>query len=358
MAKQKEGKNAAYITAKAIMDAVPTTLIVAGRIEPNTGQIEGLPENPRLIKSAAYVKLRKSLKQTPQMLYLRELIVVEHGDKYVLIGGNMRYRAAVELGFTELPCKVLPAGTPVEYLREITIKDNSHYGEFDFEMLANDWDASLLGDWAVNVADLERTLEESLAAVDDAEGGAGTAGGAMGDANRAVTDRAKQAKEEGKWATAEQAGGDVCSMRIEPRIVTAAGRMWVAIWGIDAEGIPVGELMQKRNADTLGITASGVVQQLIGSLYGGGWCVVPYPHTDKAVADLNRAAAKELAKRMGVPLSGGLKMVEGVLTAEVEALKKDNAIVYAAALTTDMQNVPVGERANFMLLAGLNTIKP
>ena len=92
----------------------------------NEGQLEGLPSNPRYIKDEKFELLKHSLQESPEMLHLRELLVFPHEDTFIVIGGNMRCRAAEELGIEELPCKVLPVTTPVEKLREYTIKDNNN----------------------------------------------------------------------------------------------------------------------------------------------------------------------------------------------------------------------------------------
>ena len=60
------------------------------RLEVNKGQVEGLPKNPRFIRDERYKALVKSIEDAPEMLKLRELLVVEHGNKFVVIGGNMR----------------------------------------------------------------------------------------------------------------------------------------------------------------------------------------------------------------------------------------------------------------------------
>jgi ParB-like chromosome segregation protein Spo0J len=82
-------------------------VIPISKLESNTGQIKGLPQNPRFIKDERFKALVKSLKDDPEMLE-QELLVFPHGSKFVIIGGNMRYRAGIEIGLTELPCKVLP----------------------------------------------------------------------------------------------------------------------------------------------------------------------------------------------------------------------------------------------------------
>ena len=63
----------------------------------------------------------------------------------------MRYRAAKELDIKELPCKILSRETTIEKLREIAIKDNSNFGEYDWDILANEWDDSPLEDWGVDL---------------------------------------------------------------------------------------------------------------------------------------------------------------------------------------------------------------
>lgn len=131
--------------------------IPLSKLEVNNGQIDGLPKNPRFIKDHKFQKLKKSLEDSPEMLHLRELIVFPHGDKFVIIGGNMRYRAAKELKFKELPCKILSKDTPIEKLKEYTIKDNNAFGEYDWDDVANEWDAELLTDWGT---DLPITADE------------------------------------------------------------------------------------------------------------------------------------------------------------------------------------------------------
>ena len=108
-------------------------------ITTNRGQVPGLPRNPRLVKKERYEITRKSIEESPEMLELRELIVVEQGGKYVAVCGNLRLRACKELGYRTVPCKVLPADTDPKKLREYAAKDNISYGEDDKDAIANDW---------------------------------------------------------------------------------------------------------------------------------------------------------------------------------------------------------------------------
>lgn len=120
-------------------------------LRPNSGEVEGLPRNPRKISKKMMEKLKKSLTDAPEMLRLRELIVVPHGDGFVVIAGNQRLEAAKSVGMTSLPCKVLPADTDPAKLREYAIKDNLPFGEDDWEVIASDWDTAELEEWGMSV---------------------------------------------------------------------------------------------------------------------------------------------------------------------------------------------------------------
>lgn len=119
-------------------------------LELNEGQMYGLPKNPRWIRDARYEALKKSIQDAPEMLELRELLVYPlddvdgHKGKFIIIGGNMRYRACLELGYQEIPCKVIPLETPVQKLREYVIKDNEGFGQNDWDLLASEWDSDEL----------------------------------------------------------------------------------------------------------------------------------------------------------------------------------------------------------------------
>jgi len=122
---------------------------------PNDGQIPGLPKNPRFIKDEKFAKLVQSIKDDPEMLNLRELLVFPYAEAYVIIAGNMRFRACIEAGLLKVPCKIIPSDTPVEKLKAFVIKDNIGYGEHDFDALANDWDEQQLVDWGMDLPNFD-----------------------------------------------------------------------------------------------------------------------------------------------------------------------------------------------------------
>ena len=148
-------------------------------LELNEGQMYGLPKNPRWIRDQRFEALKKSIEDAPEMLGLREIIVypladVEgHEDHYIILGGNMRYRACVELGYNELPCKVVPLETPVKKLREYVIKDNEAFGQNDWDVLANDWDTEELNEWGMEMDYIAPGEGDNWDDMDDPDAGNG-----------------------------------------------------------------------------------------------------------------------------------------------------------------------------------------
>ena len=103
------------------------------------------PNNPRLIKDDKFKKLVQSLKDFPEMLEIRPIVV---NTEHVILGGNMRYKAAKEAGISELPVTIVDL--PLDKQREFIIKDNVSGGEWDWDLLANEWDTDELDDWGLD----------------------------------------------------------------------------------------------------------------------------------------------------------------------------------------------------------------
>jgi ParB-like chromosome segregation protein Spo0J len=105
------------------------------------------PNNPRLIKDDKFAKLVKSIQELPQMLEIRPIVV---NADMVVLGGNMRLKACKEAGLKEVPI-IIADNLNEEQQREFLIKDNVSGGEWDFEMLANEWDVEKLEDWGLDI---------------------------------------------------------------------------------------------------------------------------------------------------------------------------------------------------------------
>jgi ParB-like chromosome segregation protein Spo0J len=115
--------------------------------EVKISEVKANPNNPRIIKDEKFRKLVESIKSFPEMLKLRPIVV---NDDMIVLGGNQRLRACKESGLKVVP--IIKASELTEdQQKEFMIRDNASSGSWDFEALANEWDADMLNDWGVDV---------------------------------------------------------------------------------------------------------------------------------------------------------------------------------------------------------------
>ncbi len=118
-------------------------------------EVKANPNNPRVIKDDKFAKLVQSIKDFPKMLEIRPIVV---NSDMVVLGGNMRLRACKEAGLKEVPI-IMAEDLTDEQQKEFIIKDNVSGGEWDWSMLANEWDAEDLDKWGLDVPNYEDATE-------------------------------------------------------------------------------------------------------------------------------------------------------------------------------------------------------
>jgi 16S rRNA G966 N2-methylase RsmD len=128
--------------------------VAINKIKPN-------PKNPRTIKDDKFNKLVKSIKEFPKMLEIRPIVV---NSDMIVLGGNMRLKACKEAGLKEVSIIFADELTDEEQ-RQFIIKDNVGFGEWDWEQLANEWDAEKLEEWGLDIP--EFSIKEELEAEED-----------------------------------------------------------------------------------------------------------------------------------------------------------------------------------------------
>ena len=140
-------------------------------LHPNTGQIPGVPANPRQWTKGDVDRLARSIDQTPELLEARPVIVYPAGtDNYVILGGNLRFAACKQLKKDTVPCYIVQPDLGADKLKEIVIKDNGAFGQWDFDQLANEWDDLPLPDWGVPSWDTSTRMELSTQGREGGEG--------------------------------------------------------------------------------------------------------------------------------------------------------------------------------------------
>lgn len=122
--------------------------------------------NPRVIKDDKFKKLVQSIKDFPQMLQLRPIVV---NDEMIVLGGNMRLRAVQEVGLKEVPI-IKASDLTEEQQKEFIIKDNVGFGEWDWDVLANEWEPEFLTEWGLDVWQQPVEVDYSLLDEEDLSG--------------------------------------------------------------------------------------------------------------------------------------------------------------------------------------------
>lgn len=137
-------------------------------VEVKISDVKPNPNNPRIIKDDKFKKLVQSIKDFPKMLELRPIVV---NDDMIVLGGNMRLKACKEAGLKEVP--IIKASELSEnQQREFIIKDNVGFGEWDWDMIANEWDTEQIEEWGLDIPDFAvKELEAEEDDFDVPEGG-------------------------------------------------------------------------------------------------------------------------------------------------------------------------------------------
>lgn len=136
-----------------------------------------LERNPRKITKDQMEKLCKSIESDPEFLNARPVLVnlTYSDDKpiYTVYAGNQRVRAAKKLKMKEIPC-IVEQDIDEEKLKKRILLDNKTFGEFDFDILANEWDIEVLLDCGFNaeelIGDLSNVSDDPRAEDDKEEG--------------------------------------------------------------------------------------------------------------------------------------------------------------------------------------------
>lgn len=129
-------------------------------------KIKSNPNNPRLIKDDKFKKLVTSIQEFPEMLDAREIVV---NKDHIILGGNMRFKAAKEAGLKELPVKVVDWSEDKQ--REFIAKDNANFGQWDWDLLGNEYDIDELSDWGIDAINKDFGDIDSFFEDNEGEGG-------------------------------------------------------------------------------------------------------------------------------------------------------------------------------------------
>lgn len=309
-----------------------TTDIPISLIEENTGQLAGLPANPRKIDQTSLNKLIQSIKQDPEMLDFRGLLLYPIGEKYLTIGGNMRLAALKALGYKMCPCVVIPKDTPVNKLRNYIIKDNSGFGEWDYSILLEQWDSLELEEWAVDVPDFAKEEFE------------------------------EEQKRKG-WKSEKDAKESVCDMTENIAYHSKQDFAFISSFKKSEQGTPLSQIKSDfSNVGVFSKAAVNLISRIIGLKHKEDWALITTPKRRHKETNFAESVCEEIAKEIGIVF------YKDAITAKTrqrinpkfdleKEIKENNIIVYDDIITTGSTLIGVHKlltNKNVIYIVGIN----
>lgn len=301
-------------------------------IEENTGQLAGLPANPRKIDRANLNKLVQSIKQDPEMLDFRCLLLYPIGDKYLTIGGNMRLAALKALGYEKCPCIIIPKDTPISKLRNYIIKDNSEFGEWEYSKLLEQWDSLELEEWAVNIPDFAK-------------------------------EEFKEDQERKGWKSDKEAKESVCDMAENIAYHSKQDFAFISSFKKSEQGVPLSQIKSDfSNVATFAKAAVNLIKRIIGLNIKEDWALITTPKRRHKETNFAESVCEEIAKEIGIVF------YKDTITAKTRQrinpkfnlekdIKENNIIVYDDIITTGSTLVGVHKLLtdkNVIYIVGIN----
>lgn len=240
------------------------------KIEANTGQLPGLPENPRTIDNAAVDNLAESIRQDPEMLELRPLLVYPlPTGNYIIIGGNARIQALQKLKYKDVPVEILDTATPVEKLKRYVLKDNSAFGKWDYEKLLAEYPADELAAYSIEVPAEYLESEE---------------------------------KKRKGWHDSPNASDPLCDLSECFTWHPKQSFAYISCFRRTDQGYPLTAIKEDpANIPLFANTAADAIRRIIGMRFAGDWCIVTTPKRRHKTNNFSENVCMALAKELNIP---------------------------------------------------------
>ena len=317
-----------------------TRYISLEHIEHNTGQLEGLPANPRKATEESLRKLQRSIEQDAEMLEMRPILVYPLStNRYMAIGGNMRLEALRRMGRTETPCTIIPKDTPVEQLKRILVKDNASFGEWDWQQLAEGWDTMQLMQW-----DIMPPFQT------------------IGEPQDKPEDKQETIRKRKSWKSERQAGESVCDLEPRPQLYQRHGTFFVASFRKTDKGVPISQCKQEDMVDFFAENAEALLHGILQLGSTDGWALVTTPRRRHKQWNFADEVCKRIAERTGIAYHPDIAEAKNRhrINPELTLLKpveEQNVIIYDDILTTGstlqaMRELLTGK--NIVAIIGIN----
>lgn len=325
-------------------DLIQTQFLPIEKVKENRGQVDWLPANPRSISPSKLRKLCQSIRDYPEMLALREILVYPYNGKYIIVGGNMRYKAMRQMNFTQVPCKIIPDSSTPEQIKAYMLRDNSHFGEWEFS------EANITN---FDLAELE-LAQIPMQSID-------------------YSQIAVEAKKRASWNSGEQgdvgiATGDnvsvepLCDLVARPAMYFRDEMAFMSTFKRSVEGIPLSQLKSEENVEIFANSAEAMVRKVLRLRDGKDWAIVTSPARRHKEGNFAEAVCRLLAQKLRIPFHSGYAVsknkcrIEPLFTPQYE-IAESNVILYDDIITTGSTiraMLDLLSRKNVVVIVGIN----
>lgn len=331
-------------------ELIQTQFLPIELVKENRGQVDGLPANPRSISLSKMRKLCQSIRDYPEMLALRELLVYPYNGKYIIIGGNMRFQAMKKMGFSQVPCKIISETATPEQIKAYMLRDNSHFGEWEFG--------------ETNIMKFDRAeLELAQIPVPSV------------DYNQIAADAKKRAAWHSSKASESETSGEtegksapsapvesLCDLVARPAMYFRDEMAFAATFKKTVDGIPLSQLKVADNVDLFADSAEMMVRKVLRFRFGRDWAIITSPSRRHKEGNFAEAVCGCLSQRLSIPFHSGFATaknrdrIKPVFTPQYK-IAESNLILYDDIFTTGTTvraMLDLLSKKNVVVIVGVN----
>lgn len=331
-------------------ELIQTQFIPIDLVKENRGQVDGLPANPRSISPSKLRKLCQSIRDYPEMLALREILVYPYKGKYIIVGGNMRYRAMKQMEFEQVPCKIIPGSSTPEQIKAYMLRDNSHFGEWEFsEVNITNFDLAEL-----ELAQIPmQSIDYRQIAVDATKHASWHSGKEGGDETAGDADDST-----GDNVSVEP----LCDLVARPAMYFRDEMAFISTFKRSVDGIPLSQIKTEDYVELFACSAEQVARKVLRFRSGKDWAIVTSPARRHKEGNFAEHVCSLLSQKLQIPFHSGYSVaknrcrIEPIFTPQYE-IAESNLILYDDIITTGSTiraMLDLLSRKNVVVIVGIN----
>lgn len=325
-------------------EVIQSKMIPIGQISENRGQIPGVPANPRKISLSKLRKLEQSIRDYPDMVCMREVLVYPVKNKFVIVCGNMRFQALKKIRIEYVPCKVIPSTATPDQIRAYMLRDNTHFGEWEFgETFKFDFAELELAQMPVPAIDIEKMIKESRSRLP------------WHSANLKAGGRSEKQEQ-------KKICEPLCDLNPKPCLYMRDEMAFSATFKKSVEGMPLSQIKTEGNVELFAQSAVSLIRKILRFRVGRDWALVTTPCRRHKENNFSVCVCERLSSVLGIPFHAGFAeaknrdRIKPVFFPQYD-IPENNIILYDDIFTTGTSiraMLDLLSKKNILTVVGIN----